>query len=58
MEFLLNALRDNTWSLCLAELFLYRASRCVIELKDKNKFLCFTLTQQNFITLLVTGFGN
>ena len=32
-------------------MFLYRTSRCDIELKYNNKFICCSKTQQYFITV-------
>jgi len=40
--------------------FLYRTSRFVTELKDNNKIICLSQTQQYFIVYfnyLVTSFG-
>jgi len=40
--------------------FLYRTSCCVIELKNNNKIICFSQSQQYFVVyfnLLATSFG-
>jgi len=38
--------------------FFLWASRCVVELKDNRKVICFSETQQYLFNLLFTGFGH